>query len=520
MYYRYLLLILIFAYTCFILQKRLTENDCDAILNFSGYSPLAIRLISRTIHIYSQEAITVHDMLDYVKGAATLEPVLNIIKYSYERLDKAAKETLLRISVFRNSNFTTDEVAFMTNNSMKDTILTMLLLKYRNLIEIEENISKKGGISLAYYFHPLVLNFLSNIKQPEDLEHCYAQLILKMVVNLEGTHNEKYDEAISVFRERVGSIAVLFGNIQANPSSFVVTRNSYLYKLSIFLGTPEERERVLYRVAIKHKQNGMKTSALYWTVQTAATCMDEIKTTEAENYLWEIQDSIENANPTSADLQYVHGEYYLTKGRIYHQKNKLHESEKFLLKAQECFMQSGQVQERFTELARTHNALGTVYYTRKNYSVAAMYHQNAYNLMNQYLFDRNNPELNVYIFNLGTVKAQEAQLLHESQRDLAFVKYGEALSDYNISMQIDINMNLQRLPIHADKLIQRSDLYHRIGNYDESQADIEAAIKLREEIFGKDHTKVIETYFHLADLLYKRYKNSQQGTSGKLSVNS
>ena len=500
-------------------QKRLTDGECTDILNFSGNGPLAIRLISRTIQLYSVEGMTIKEMLDMVQLMEAMSQITKIIEYTYNRLDVVTKEDLLRISVFGNSVFETDEVAFITEKSIKDTILTLMLLKYRNLIEIEENILQKGGLQLRYHFHPLVLNFLSKLKKSNDTSsRLYLELMIKKIENVESTHNERLDEALSIFRSRKGSIQLLFSHLQNMPSAFDITRSSFLNKLSIFLGSAAEREKILIRLTKEHRLKGFKTSALYWVVVTATTYMDNSRIDGAEQQLQGVKDEVENVTATDHELQYIHAEYYLTKARIYHNSGKYNESEEYLHKAEHLYLQSGAVSQRFTELARTLNALGNVYYKRKDYSEAARYHQEACDIMKQHLIDMNNQDLTVYIFNLGTVKAQEAELLRESNRDLANQKYSEALFDFNTSLEMDINLNLKSLPNFPMKLLQRSSLHHRMGQYKEAIADAEAVIKLREEIYDKYHFLVTEAYFNFARLLYKRYMDNTQGTQGNLLV--
>ena len=209
---------------------------------------------------------------------------------------------------------------------------------------------------------------------------------------------------------------------------------------------------------------------------------------------------------------YAQGEYFLTKGRINTKKGNLCEAEENLLKAQNLYLLSGDFNRRFSEVARVKNALGNVYHKLRNNKECMKFHELACEIMKQNLYDQNNHELTVYIFNLGTVKAHLADLKWESERDLANKLYEEALSHFNASMDIDIKLNLQPLPNYPVKLLQRSVLYYRMGRYDESVADGKAAIKMREEIYGENHSLITEAYFMLAHLLFERNRNKNKGT--------
>lgn len=493
---------------------QLSESECTSVLNFCGNSPLAIRVISRTIQGYYQEhtKLTIEQILNIAQKSGTMAEVLDVIKYSYDSLDERHKKYLLTLSVFENSMFETDEVAFMTQLSPKDAILLLLFLKYKNLVEIEQTILQKGGTRFLYFLHPLVLTFLNHLVKPTDIKHLYLELMLKKIGNVENTHNERFVEAFSVFRDRTASIKTLFLYLQQEPRSFSIMRFSYLYKLSVFFGSPASREGLLEGLAKEHESKGLKTSALYWTVVTATSCIDDNRFDEAERHLEKIREEIETIQTSDNNLLYVQGEYFLTQGRIYNNKDKYTAAEEALCKARNCFQPSEDSKSRFPEVARTYNALGNIYFKMRNYGQSLIYHQKASGLMQKHLVDPNNQELSVYVFNLGTVKAQQAENKRDSDRELANELYQGALGDFNTSMEIDVRLNLQRIPSYTEKLLSRSDLHHRMGKYDEAIADAKEAVKLREDIYGENHSLVTNAYYCVASLLYKRSSNKQDGT--------
>ena len=53
-----------------------------------------------------------------------------------------------------------------------------------------------------------------------------------------------------------------------------------------------------------------------------------------------------------------------------------------------------------------------------------------------------------------------------------------------------------------------------MGKYDEAIADAKEAIKLREVIYGENHSLVTDAYYSVASLLYKRFSNKKEGTEG------
>ena len=384
--------------------------------------------------------------------------VIDVIKYSYNSLDERHKKYLLTLSVFENSVFETDEVAFMTQLSVKDAILSLLFLKYKNLVEIEQPVLEKGGTCFMYCLHPLVLTFLNRLEKPLNIKQLYLELMLKKIGNVENTHNERFVEAFSVFKDRTASIKTLFLYLQQDPRAFSIMRSSYLYKLSVFFGSPASRERLLEGLAKEHESKGLKPSALYWTVVTATSCIDDNRFDKAEQHLEKIREEIEAIDTSDHYLLYVQGEYFLTQGRIYNNKDKYTEAEEVLFKAQGCFQHSEGSESRFPEVARTYNALGNICFKMKNYGQSLIYHQKASDLMQTHLVDLNNQELSVYVFNLGTVKVQQAENERDSNRELANKLYRGALNDFNTSMEIDVRLNLQRIPSYPVKLLQRLDL--------------------------------------------------------------
>ena len=502
----------------------LSEDDCAALLSFSGYAPLPIRILSRTLQDYSKANVELplEDILKSVKRRETMTPVLEVIRYSFDRLGEKYQQILQRLSVFGNSPFEIDEVMFMTQQTQDDAIMSLLYLKYKNLIELEEislTMEGKEAIHLIYYLHPLVLSFLNKLDEEKPSENQrnadrrFLELMLKKIASVEETHNERFVEALSIFRDRTASVKMLFTHFQNHPSAFSIMRNSYLYKLTVFYGSPESREKLLKTLAENNLNAGNITASLYWSTVTASTCIDDDDFDKGEQRLKDIEADVETPS-SDVDMLYVQGEYFLTKGRINNKKGKYCEAEENFIKAQNLYLQSGDITRRFSEVARSLNALGTVYHNRRNNNQSMEYHQMACDIMKRHLFDQNNQDLTVYIFNLGTVKAQQAELKRESERDLANRLYEEGLQNFNASMDIDIKLNLQRLPNYPMKLLQRSALHHRMGHYEEAIADGKEAIKLREEIYEENHSLVTEAYFRLAELFYKRFKNKNEGTRG------
>ena len=510
----------------------MSDDDCSTLLSFSSFAPLPIRILSRALQDFSKVNIELplEDILRSVERRASLDPVLEVIKYSFDRLDVKHQQIMQRLSVFGNSFFETDEVMFITQQKKDDVIMSLLYLKYKNLVELENVALNQGGKNLQqliYYLHPLVLSFLNKQKEEmlkekipcdnhADAERKFVELMLKKVASVEETHNKRFEEAFSIFRDRTASIKMLFKHLQNQPTAFSINRSSYLYKLAVFYGSPESREKMLKTVAETNLKAGNTTMGLYWHTQTAATCIDDDEFDKGEQYLKDIEVNIENLDPsTDNNIAYVQGEYCLTKGRINNKKSRFCEAEENFRKAQTLYLLSGDVKSRFSEVARVQNALGNVFHKLRNNKECLKFHEMACDIMKRNLFDQNHQDLTVYIFNLGTVKVQLAELKRENQRDVANQLYEEALAHFNASMDIDIKLNLQRLPNYPIKLLQRSDLYHRMGHYEESIADGKEAIKLREDIYEENHSLITEAYFKLADLFFKRFRNEKEGTPGK-----
>ena len=518
--------------TFVIPQRVLSDDDCSTLLSFSGFVPLPIRILSRTLQDFSKVNVELplEDILRSVERRGSLNPVMEVIQYSFDRLDVKHQQILQRLSVFENSLFETDEVMFITQQKKDDVIWSLLYLKYKNLVELDNVGLNQGGKNrnhLIYYLHPLVLSFLNKQKEQMlmeqipcenhiDAERKFVELMLKKVASVEETHNERFVEAFSIFRDRTAHIKMLFKHLQNQATPFSIMQSSYLYKLAVFIGSPESREKMLKAVAETNRKAGNTTMGLYWATVTAATCIDDDKFDKGEQYLKKIEAIIETLGPsTDTNMAYVQGEYFLTKGRINNKKGRFCEAEENFRKAHTLYLLSGDVKSRFSEVARVQNALGNVYHKLRNNKECLKFHQMACDIMKQNLFDQNNQDLTVYIFNLGTVKAQLAELKRGSERDEANQLYEEALAHFNASMDIDNKLNIQRLPNYPIKLLQRSALHHRMGHYKESIADGREAIKLREEIYKENHSLITEAYFRLADLFFKRSRNDKEGTRGK-----
>ena len=462
------------------------------------------------------------NILKLVEKRDSMNPVLEVINYSFNRLGIQYQQVLQRLSVFGNSFFEIDEVMFMTQQKKDDVIMSLLYLKYRNLIELENITFNQDGI---YYLHPQVLSFLNKQKEKSpcenyiDADKKFVELMLKKVESVEETHNERFLEAFSVFRDRTASIKMLFSHLQNHPTTFSVMQSSYLHKLTVFIGSPESRENLLTTVTETNLKAGNITMGLYWATVRAATCIDDNSLDKGEQYLKDIEAVIETPSE-EPDWAYVQGEYFLTKGRIHNKKGRFCEAEESFKKAHNRYLFSGDIKRRFSEVARVQNALGTVYHNLRNHKESMKFHKMACDIMEQNLFDQNNQYLTDYIFNLGTVKMHIAELKRESERDLSNRMREEALSHFNASMDIDIKLNLQRLPNYPVKLLQRSAIYHRIGRYEECIADVREAIKLREVIFEDqgNQTLITEAYLKLADILLIRSRNKNEGTRGKCRV--
>ena len=490
-----------------------TDGECSEILAYSGRSPLAIRLIARAVNYlhHEQRDITIRRMLDQLQKTAFMSQILECIQYSYARLSDDCQKDLLRLSVFDNSYFEIDEFAFMTEKSEEDSTIGLMFLRYRNLVEIHESELQTECIRLRYYLHPLVLQYLKQLEQPAHINRLYVRLFFKKIINVKNTESAYFEKQVSLFRNRSANIKKLFVGLQDDPEAFSIAKTSSLYKLSSYAGSPADRVQLLCDVAESHRFAKHHNSYLYWYIMAVTTCIDNDDVTKAEELLMNIQNEIKCESANEGQLAFLHGQYYLTKGRIFHNKNRFVDSEEYLTKAQALFHLSGTDEERVVELASTWNALGNVYYKLKNYKKSLLYHQKASDILRQYIVDSSSSAQAIYMFNLGTIKVYRADILRKSQRDVADELYQGALNDFNESMDLDIKHTFDKLPPYVTKLVQRSFLFYRMNRYEEAMADAKAAVKLSGEIFTECHSVVTKAYFNLGRLLFNMFRKGPKG---------
>ena len=119
-----------------------------------------------------------------------MNPVLEVIKYSFDHLGEKYQQVLRRLYVFGNSFFETDEAIFMTQQKKDDVIMSLFYLTYKNLIELKRltlNHDGKEHNQFIYYLHPLVLLFLNRRREQfphEDYINAGRKFIELMIKRL------------------------------------------------------------------------------------------------------------------------------------------------------------------------------------------------------------------------------------------------------------------------------------------------------------------------------------------------
>jgi len=134
--------------------------------------------------------------------------------------------------------------------------------------------------------------------------------------------------------------------------------------------------------------------------------------------------------------------------------------------------------------------------------IAKEYHEKALNLCLQHANSNTNPNVRVYLCNIGACLFNEGILL-ERETGKGAKKFQEALKYYNQAIDLDKRGNMAETETHLAKLVNRAMVYVHLEKFDIALEDVREAANTRRKILPPKHPKLTLSVAKKGEIMYR-----------------
>ncbi|KAL4235563.1 hypothetical protein ACF0H5_003959 [Mactra antiquata] len=443
--------------------KIVSEDDITSTLKYTCGNPLAINLVGKLV----KDDVPFGMIESRIKSGEIAE----IFDAAYNSLDDRARKKLVQLSVVGTSDFDTNIARAVWNISFKDTVLMLMDLTTRHLIQRnDQNIPSKGYIELNYCIHPLVASCLENKQGSIDMKESQWKFLMHVIKESEkdaeeldvdyvisrGAILKKYGQCIALLR-----MLTTQDFTRSRPLTF--TECKFVKQITEVFQLPiDEKIRLCDNMINKSPDKNVR---VFWCVEKMAMFIDEKQTDDAEKVLAVIESDLTNNKHVVAE--FTLGTFCYHKGRYFRLSGKFNDALCCLDRALNKF----NLCKDNVMCAHTINAKGNVFFDSCEYEKAKKAHEDARNVLKAHVKTDHHPDLSTFDFNIGTVCLAYAELkrgphgtIDNETREL----YETALKNFIESLEKDIIMGLDKTRPYSTKLGNTAHCYFILGHIEEA----------------------------------------------------
>ena len=158
------------------------------------------------------------------------------------------------------------------------------------------------------------------------------------------------------------------------------------------------------------------------------------------------------------------------------------------------------------EIALLNDALGNLYFDKKEIELSLFYHKQAVTLSQSHVGNKYHPFITGFEFNVGTTYGYKSQIVADYDDTTRTSLYKEALQMFNNSMDRDKQMGYHKQLRYVHKLNGRSSLYGQLELFKESVEDRDEQLEILEQYYKGAHREKTNVQIEKADILLKMRK--------------
>ncbi|XP_045203752.2 uncharacterized protein LOC123556819 isoform X2 [Mercenaria mercenaria] len=480
---------------------ELTEKKCQTLLDITGESPLAIRLLSSNVKSLELQNVS-DDMLKSVCNAQLQNEMKGCIEYSYQSLKETEKQQLRLLSVVETSQFDTEIVKAVLEIKDEEALFLMMKLTNRHIIQRIYT----GQKDIQYCLHPLIFEYLHNLLKYDrfykQAQNNFCKHMLQRIEPYIANVDRNYAEAISKILTNKPLLKVLFHVLSNRENyendSLSANENRYLSKLQEILQMTHLEKQQLYKnITEQMKSNGRQHPFVFWKLEEIRMMVDCEQFSDAEEEISTLEKTFfkkKSEDDSSVDLK---GRFYYVSGRLYRCKK-----DKELHKAIEYFKNSLYIYrniQNVPEAAIALNAIGNAYFDSGDYDSALDYHNKAANRLREFSSGKIHPDIAVYEFNVGTIylaKARQEISIYKCVTEDASKYFKQALKIFEDSMAKDVQMGADRMPRYGNKLSEKAKALFYLKQFKAAISDMKRSLEIKIAPFKTPDRNITLAYYN------------------------
>ncbi|KAL4221244.1 hypothetical protein ACF0H5_019508 [Mactra antiquata] len=488
--------------------KIVSEDDITSTLKYTGGNPLAINLVGKLVK----------DDVPFVMIESRIKSgeIAEILDAAYNSLDDRARKKLVELSVVGTSNFDANIARAIWNISFHDTVLILMDLTTRHLIQRNDrNITSKGHIELNYCTHPLVACCLEDKQASINMEESQLNFFIHVFKESEKDAEEldvDYLMSRSAILKKSGLCSAMLRVLStqkfttSRPLTF--TECKFVSQITeVFHVSIDEKSR-LYDNVINNSLN--KNPPVFWRVEKMAMFIDDKQTDNAAKVLAVIESDLTNNEHVE---NFTMGIFWYHKGRYFRLMKKFYDALRCLDRALDYFKDF----KDNVRCAETLNAKGNVFFDNSEYEKAKKAHEDARNVLKAHVKTDHHPDMSTYDFNIGTVclaYAEQKRRLHNTIDNETRELYETAVKSFNESLKKDIIMGLDKSSQYSTKLDNTANCYFYLGHLKEAISKMKEFVEITDSLVPS--FRKLTAYFRAGKTYMDWYYDSNKENNRQL----
>ncbi|OWF47469.1 uncharacterized protein LOC110454316 [Mizuhopecten yessoensis] len=521
-----------------LFEKSIGENQIDTIqreriVELCGYSPIAITILCKSM---CHDGLTPESIIQdlgqnfWLRRILRTPNVAGCLEKSFESLNQCAKKNLIRLSVFHSAPFDifaaadvlrTTATRFECKN--EPTPKEKLdILKLRSFIEISEHED-----TVRYSLHPLVFHLLKGKVKSKQFKkdfqiakERFVEYFRKEICEVAKKMDKDCRKGNMVLENNMKHVKNFYEFMATDDlqelvitkpadSMTTIVESRRIYEIADILLYDDTKWSLIQNAITKTKaseENQLRH--FFWRVCEIALLLDLDRNQEAKKKI----DSLDKLlSPTLREMDdmamaAVQGSLFFQMGRYFRKEYDCEKALHYLELAEKGIREVGT--DHKILLSKIYNVMGGSEYRKKkpDYKLAREFHERALQIIivytNRRCFNIETPE---YLQNIGTCLFKDGESLRKRGKEKeAEVKYQEAIKRYDVAIQLDKQMKLDKMECHAQILQNRGEVYCALECWDKAEGDLKHSMSLRQMILSPPHRQLTLVLFKTAQLLYKK----------------
>jgi len=464
------------------------------------------------------------------------------LQQTFRRLDNKFQSVLLKLCLFRTAEFNLQAAQFVLmdvdadqeENQREETVMLktkflLLHLKSRHLLEKHDqsiqNEDKDSGIDTLYSIHPLVYDFLQRILNSDqsqtvpafqrDFEKAEERFVVyyKEIIDNIGDTKEKGPRELNRIMDDNRIHFLSFFDILSKinmPTETdrkkIYSKNRQLaYLLDLCMDDKSGRTKRLQLIkkwGEDAERDDDQLMSIFWEAEKILAFIEMNET--------KIHNNKQNINVTNLehesnnDTEYaILGRYFYALARYFSNRGErqsaLHSLEKATGWYEKTQTRSYSLD---VDVADVYNSIGCHYFDLNNIITAKSYHNKALDLFPEVADSDQNPNVRVYLCNIGACLFNEGLQL-ERKTGKGIQKFQEALDMYTRAIELDRKSNLNEKETHMEKLVNRAMVLVHLGEFEKAKSDVWRAADIRRRILPSRHPKLTLGIAKKGEIMYR-----------------